>query len=60
MLLDQIHGLRLALRVIEQCNRNIEPDRYTYVIRESLTRFPCRSGELCSISYILQILYETR
>ena len=31
-LLDQIHGLHLALRVIEQCNGKIEPDRYKYVI----------------------------
>ena len=23
--MDQIHGLHLALHVIEQCNRNIEP-----------------------------------
>ena len=31
-LLDLIHGLHLALRVIEQCNRKIEPDRYKSVI----------------------------
>ena len=32
-LLDQIHGLHLARRVIEQCNGKIEPDRFKYVIR---------------------------
>ena len=31
-LLVQVHGLYLALRVIEQCNRKIEPDGYKYVI----------------------------
>ena len=31
-LLDQTHGLHLAVRVIEQCNGKIEPDRYKYVI----------------------------
>ena len=33
-LLDQIHGLLLALRIIEQSKQNIDPDQYKYVTSE--------------------------
>ena len=56
-LLDQIHGLHLALRVIEQCKGKIEPDRYKYHKRNAKPVFPGRSAEWCSISHTLQTLY---
>ena len=40
-LLDQIHGLHLALRVIEQRKQNIEPDQYKSVIGGMANLFLC-------------------
>ena len=60
-LLDQTHRLQLALHVIEQRNQKVEPDRVQACLkRNAKPVFPCRSAELCSISHILQTLYETR